>query len=196
MQVGICDWLNVIDAEWPAPRCAMDVQVRKAMPSSQCHGSLCHVPKLDISSLGGGVFALAAMVDHMSFRRDFLGTFEGLNPRMAGLEDGESLFTHLKTKTMRAEQYSARHFLSIQQALGEGESDNVYWAPGTENPAGGLTKVRSDMVPLLRLLQSGHFYPASLRPLRGVAWAEEEGRGKYGNWLFACAQMGYGRSVG
>ena len=79
---------------------------------------------------------------------------------------------------MLAEKYWVRHFLSIQQALGEGELDNAYSAPGTEKPADGLTKVRSDTVPLLRLLRPGHFNPGSLRPLEGVARKESAGHGE------------------
>ena len=41
------------------------------------------------------------------------------------------------------------------------------------NPADGLTKVRSDMVPLQGLLESGGFCPGQLRTLNGVAWKEE-----------------------
>ena len=39
-------------------------------------------------------------------------------------------------------------YLARQQALEEGEMENTYWLPGTENPADGLTKVRGDLVPL------------------------------------------------
>ena len=73
------------------------------------------------------------------------------------------------------EENLARHFLSIQQPIGEGGLDNAYWFLGAENPADGLTKVRSAMAPRLRLLESGRFNPGSLRPLQGVAWAEGSG---------------------
>ena len=95
-----------------------------------------------------------------------------MNPGVVGLEDSVSLFTHLSTRRMIAEQYLARHFLSIQQELREGELENAYWLPGTENPADGLTKVRSDAVPLLRLLASVGYRPGQLRPLKGVSWKE------------------------
>ena len=58
--------------------------------------------------------------------------------------------------------------LSSQQAAERGELDKVYWLPGTGDPVDGLTKVRSDMVPLLRIMESGRFNPGSLRTLRGV----------------------------
>ena len=96
---------------------------------------------------------------------------------MMGLEYCESLFPNLKTKKMIAGKYLARHFLSIQRALGEGELDSAYWAPGGENPSDGVTKVRSGMAPLPTLLESGHLNPGSLRPLKGAAWKERAGRG-------------------
>ena len=82
----------------------------------------------------------------------------------------ESLFTHLKTRQMVAEKYLVRHFPSTPQALGAGDLENAYWLPGSENPAGGLTRVRSDVVPILRLLESGELRPGHLPPLKGVDW--------------------------
>ena len=128
--------------------------------------------KMVKSSLGGEVYALSEMVDHALLLKDCYGPFGGINPGAVGLEGCESLSSHLKTKKMITEKYSVRHFLSIQRALEEGDLEKAYWLPGTENPAGGLTRVRSDMVPLLRLLGSGGFRPDQLRTLRGVAWKE------------------------
>ena len=119
-------------------------------------------------NLGGEVYALSEMVDPMLVGKDVYGPFAGINPGLAGVEDCESLFTHTKTKEVVAEKNLVRRFLSIQQAWEEGESENAYQLPGAENPADGLTKVRSDMVPLLKLLDSGRFYPGYLRPLIGV----------------------------
>ena len=59
------------------------------------------------------------------------------------------------------------HFLDIQQSLEEGELENVYWIPGTENPADGLTKLRSEMGPILALLETGRFQPGVCGHLRG-----------------------------
>ena len=132
--------------------------------------------KLVKSSLGGAVYALSEMILLLVF-----WPFEGPKPGTAGLEDCESLFAHLKTKKMIAGNSSVRHFMGFQRALVEGESDNAHWAPGTENPAGGLIRVRNDMVPLSRVLESGHFNPGSSRPFSGVAWKERGGRGKFGN---------------
>ena len=50
--------------------------------------------------------------------------------------------------------------------------ENAYWLPGTENPADGLTRVRIDIVSLLRLPESGCFNPGRLRLIKGVAWGE------------------------
>ena len=100
---------------------------------------------------------------------------------MAGLEARDSLFAHLETKKLIARTYFAWHFLSAQQATEEGGLGNVYRAPGTENPADGLSRVRSGMAPRPRLLESGHFIPGSLRPLNVAAWKERAGHGKREN---------------
>ena len=112
------------------------------------------------------------MLDHMSMLREFYGHFTGLYPGLAGLEDCESLFTHLKKSKMITEKFLARHFLSIQQALEQKELDNAYWIPGKENPADGLAKLRSEILPLLRLLESGAYNPGILRPLKGISLNE------------------------
>ena len=62
-----------------------------------------------------------------------------MNPGLAGVGGCGSLFTHLKTKKKVAEKYLVRHFLSIQQALRQGELRNAYWLPGTGKPADGVT---------------------------------------------------------
>ena len=128
------------------------------------------------SSLGGVVHALGEMADHISSMRDIYAPFQGLNPGMMGLEDCESLFANLKAKKMIAGKNSLRYFSSAQQALEEGGLDNLYWLPGTGNRRDGLTRLHSDMPPLLRLLESGHFNPGSLPPLKGVAWKGGGGR--------------------
>ena len=48
---------------------------------------------------------------------------------------------------MAAEKFLVRRFSGSKQALEEGDLDNAFWLPGAENPADGLTKVRSDLVP-------------------------------------------------
>ena len=86
--------------------------------------------------------------------REFYGNFAGSKPGLIGLEDCESLFTHLKESKSITEKFLVRHLMSIQRALVEKELNNVFWIPGKENPADGLTKLRSDILPLTRLLVS------------------------------------------
>ena len=74
---------------------------------------------------------------------------------------------------MIAETYLVRHFLITQHTSEEGELENAYWLPGAENPADGLTRARSDMAPLLRLLESGCFNWGRSRPLKGAARKEK-----------------------
>ena len=95
--------------------------------------------KLVKSSLGGEVYAFSEMLGHMSMLREFYGIFAGSKPGMIGLEDCESLFTHLKKSKSITEKFLVRHFMSIQQALEEKELNTVFWIPGKENPADGLT---------------------------------------------------------
>ena len=112
------------------------------------------------------------MVDHIAPIREFVAPFVGLPPGMVGLEDCESLFNHLRTKKMVTEKYLVRHFLSIQQSLEAKELDNVYWLSGTENPADGMTKEKSEMFPMLTLSESGEFCPGISRPLHGDSSSE------------------------
>ena len=95
-----------------------------------------------------------------------------MNPGVVASEYCERLFAHLKTQKMIAEKYLVRNFLIIQQALKEGDFENAFWLPGTENLSDSLAQARRDMVPLLRVLESGAFCPGRLRPLKGVAWKE------------------------
>ena len=64
------------------------------------------------------------------------------------------------------------YLLSIQQLLEDGELENVNWPPGVENPADGLTKLRSEMGPIMTLLGTCRFQPGILRPLKGLASSE------------------------
>ena len=114
-----------------------------------------------------------SMLDPMSMLREFYGNFADLYLGTVGLEDCESLFAHLKNKKAGAGKFSVRHFLAIQQAIELEKSGNVYWIPCLDNPSNGLTKMKSDPVPLLRLLESGPYNPGTLRPLRGVAFCEQ-----------------------
>ena len=70
---------------------------------------------------------------------------------------------------MVARWYVVRDSLGIQQFLGNGELGSVYWLGGLANPADRITEVKSDMIPLLRLLVLGAFHLGVLRSLRGVS---------------------------
>ena len=124
------------------------------------------------SSLGGEVYTFSAKWGHMSILREFYGHFTDVYPGMAGLEDCESLFAHLKKNKVIAEKFRARHFLARQQAIEIQELDNVHWIPGRVNPADGLTKLRNALLPLLRLMDSGSYNPGYLGPPQGVAFWE------------------------
>ena len=63
----------------------------------------------------------------------------------------------------------------MQQSLESSELDDNFRLPGADSPADGLTEAKSDMVPLLRLLESGIFCPGGLRPFRGVSPRQGEG---------------------
>ena len=73
---------------------------------------------------------------------------------------------------MITKKYLVRHFLSIQQFLENKELGNIYWLPGTENPADGTTKMKSEMSPMLNLLEFGELHRGLLRPLMGVCSSE------------------------
>ena len=57
-------------------------------------------------------------------------------------------------------------------ALESGALGNIAWIPGTENPADGLTKISSELGPLLDLLETGKYRPRTLDQLRGVPFVE------------------------
>ena len=126
--------------------------------------------KLVESSLGGEVYAFSEMLDHESMLREVYGHSVDVYPGMAGLEDCESPFAHLKKEKMITEKFSARHFSAIQQAIAIQELDNVNWIPGRANPADGLTELHSETRPLLRFMESGTYNPGFSRPLQGVAF--------------------------
>ena len=162
MPVRICDRLNVIAVKCAVTCYAADVPI---FPR-----------KLVKSSLDGGVYARSETADHTSPSRDFYAPLESLVPGMGGWGDYESLFAYLGGEKMIPEEYPVGHLPSIQRAFEEGDMGNASWLLGTEHPADGLTKVRSGMVHLLRLLGSGRFNPGSWMPLREVAWREAAAR--------------------
>ena len=112
------------------------------------------------------------MIDHVAALRAFPAPFMDMSLFTAGLEDCEGPFSHRRKRKTITKKYLARHFMEVRQALDNGVLDNVCWLPGPENLAGALAKVECDMVPLLRMLQSGSGCPGALRPLRCAALAE------------------------
>ena len=99
--------------------------------------------------------------------RDFDGPLGHAKIRAYGLIDCESLLPHLRTGRLGAEKFLTRHFRSIMDAVESGDLGNVAWIPGTENPADGLTKISSELGPLLYLLKTGMYRPRALEQLRG-----------------------------
>ena len=122
------------------------------------------------SSLGGEVFAFSEMLDHASMLREFSGHFVGPFPGLVGLGDCESLSA--RQKQMIAEKFSVRHLVAIRQAIEVQSVGNVYWIPGKGNPAEGLTKLHSEIFPLLRLMESGTDNPGVSRPLKGAVFGD------------------------
>ena len=130
-----------------------------------CSGPQSSLANLSRAAWGGEAYAFSEMIDHMALLREFYGPVSRISPGLVGTEDCESLFTHLGNREMVTEKFLFHHFLSVQQFLEDGELENVYWIPGTENPADGLTKLKSEMGPILALLETGRFQPCLLRPL-------------------------------
>ena len=79
--------------------------------------------KLVESNLGGEVYALREMADHMSLPRDFYAPFKGLDPGVVGLGACERLFTPLEHG-----KYLVRNSLSTQRSSEGGDLNS---APGT-----------------------------------------------------------------
>ena len=148
------DWHFVLLPDWALPRFALDLEAHSQTCQEQCRGE---------------VYAFCEMIDHMALLREFYAPFSGAPQGMEGKKECDSLFSHLKNRTLLTGKYLVRHFLSIQQLIEDGDLDNVYWLPGVENPADGLTKLKSEMGPIPPLLETGRIQPGLLRPLKGLA---------------------------
>ena len=105
------------------------------------------------------------MADHMSMLRGFYARLMDLSRRLIALEDCECPFTNLKNTGPTTEKFPIRHFLASTQFLETEELGNANWLRRVENPTDCLAEVRSDMLPLLRLMESVASYPGALRPL-------------------------------
>ena len=108
-------------------------------------------------------------MDHVALPREFYSPLSDISPGMVGMEACESPPTPRKTKGIIEERNLVRPSLGIQQFFGKGDLDTVNGLPRLEIPADGMTKVKSDILPLLRLLESGACHPSVLRPLQLVA---------------------------
>ena len=124
------------------------------------------------SSLGGEVCAFSEEIGHVALRPGFFGPFEHLSPGMIGFEACKSLLTHIRGGETVAGERPVRHFLTIQQALDNDESDNGLCSPGVEKPAGGPTRAKSDVAPYLRMLRSSPFCSGAPHLSRGVPFQE------------------------
>ena len=120
----------------------------------------------------GGACLQRDGIEQMLPPREFFANFTDVPPAMGGLGDGESLFTNLKGKKAAPGRFLVRRLLAIQQTLVSQELDNAYWLPGLGNPADGKTQTKSNVAPLLHLLESGAYNPGALRPLQSVVTKE------------------------
>ena len=114
------------------------------------------------SSLGGEIFALNEMWDHVGMISEFFAALGREKIRFFGLIDCESLLSHLRTGRFGTEKVLTRHFRSILDALVSRDLGNVAWIPDTGNPADGLTKAKSELGPLFHLLDTGTHRPGRL----------------------------------
>ena len=113
------------------------------------------------------------MRGHVETIREFFLALGRERIRSYGLIDCESLLSHLRTGRLGTEKFFTRHYRSILDALESGGLGNVAWISGAENPAGDLTKAKSEPGPLFHLLDTGAFRPGRLEQLRGVALIEK-----------------------
>ena len=85
-----------------------------------------------------------------------------ISPGMAGIGECERLFSRLENKKMVTEEYLVRHFLGIQQVLGQRGLDNAYWLHGVGKPSewNGESRERFDpssSSPGVRSMPPGYF---------------------------------------
>ena len=104
------------------------------------------------SNLGWKVNAASGIIDRVALLDGFCAPFAAVSAGTIGLEDCERPPTHLRNKKAIAEKNLARHFPGTRKSPDNNELANVHSLLGMEHPADGLGKVKSDMVPLLRML--------------------------------------------
>ena len=122
------------------------------------------------SSWGREIFALSDMWGHMDMINEFYVALRHEKLRLYGLIDCGSLLYTLRTGRLGAGGFLTRHFRSITDAMEAGDPGYVAWIPGTENPADGLTRVKSEIGPLLNLSWSGAYCPGVLEQLSGASF--------------------------
>ena len=79
--------------------------------------------KLAKSSLGGKVYPFGELIGHATISREFHAPPGYLSPDMIGFEARGSLSSRLRNAKTVPDKYLVRHFLGIQQALGNDELD-------------------------------------------------------------------------
>ena len=87
---------------------------------AQAHGLTIDVIFEDTCSGGVAPYerpAFSEMLDHMTLLKEFYSPFSRISPGLVGMEDCESLFTHLKNRKMITEKYLVRHFLPKENNL-------------------------------------------------------------------------------
>ena len=117
------------------------------------------------SSLAGELYTLTEMWYRVAIIREFSAAITRPKPgAFASLHCG-SLFSHIRARKLGAKKFLTRRFRGISGAT---KLDNVAWIPGTDNPADGPTKVKSEMGPLLRPLEGGTYRSRHLHQNKGV----------------------------
>ena len=92
------------------------IRITSSSPSGPCHISQWATKftrKLVKSGLGGEVYAFSEMIDHMALLREFHAPCSRISPGMVGMEDCESLFTHLKNREMVTEKFPSNSSLGM-----------------------------------------------------------------------------------
>ena len=121
------------------------------------------------------------MWDHVDVLGEFCVALGHEKIRSYGLIDCESLLSLLRSGRLGAGGFLTRRFRSIMRALVSGDLGDVAWIPGSENSADGLTKVKSEIGPLLNRLGTGAYLPGMSEWLRGASFIEKA------DFFFPCA---------
>ena len=94
---------------------------------------------------------------------------------MMGPENCESLFARLKNKKARQllGEVSGPTIVGHSTGTGDEEAGQCTLSPRKRKSGGWIGEKKSDLVPLLRLLDPGARNPGILRLLEGIASSEE-----------------------